>query len=68
MTMRTVRYFACPKGHQGVEKTSENDQPYSASWESVEVTGMREHGKDGRGYASYTCSICFLNMVEAKTT
>lgn len=29
MTMRTYEYFACPSGHQGDEKTTENDQQYS---------------------------------------
>lgn len=32
MAMRTYDYFACPNGHQGEEKTIENDQPYSKSW------------------------------------
>lgn len=58
MTMRTYRYFSCPKGHKGTEKTSENDQPYSAGWESVTTEGMREAGKDMRGYPTYTCSVC----------
>ena len=46
MTLRTYRYFVCSNGHDGIEKTSENDQPYSANWESVTITGMREMGKD----------------------
>jgi hypothetical protein len=58
MTMRTYRHFTCPNGHQGVEKTSENDQPYSTSWESVDTTGMIERGKDVRGYAAYVCEVC----------
>ena len=44
MTMRTYRYFSCPNGHKGTEKTSENDQPYSTAWESVTTEGMREAG------------------------
>ncbi len=35
MTMRTYKLFACPDGHQGEEKTTENDQPYSKCWESI---------------------------------
>lgn len=58
MTMRTYRYFICPNGHKGVEKTSENDQPYSTMWESVTVTGMRERGKDSRDYNAYVCTEC----------
>jgi len=63
MTMRTYRYFVCPNDHNGVEKTSENDQPYSTMWESVTVTGMREHGKDSHGYNAYVCTECGQAMV-----
>jgi len=52
MTMRTYRYFVCLNGHPGEEKTSENDQPYSAMWESVSVKGMRESG------SAYICDQC----------
>lgn len=65
MTMRTYRYFICPNGHKGVEKTSENDQPYSAMWESVTVTGMRECGKDRVGYSTYVCAECGEPMTSA---
>ena len=30
MTLRTYGYFTCPKGYKGTEKTSENEQTYSA--------------------------------------
>lgn len=66
MTMRTYRYFACQNGHQGEELTSENDQPYSAHWESIRGTGMVEHGKDARGYASYKCEVCGEPMSEMR--
>jgi hypothetical protein len=66
MTMRTYRYFICPNGHRGEEKTSENDQPYSASWESVTATGMKELGSDSQGYAAYVCSTCGQPMTETK--
>lgn len=65
MTMRTYRHFLCPNGHRGVEKTSENDQPYSAMWESVDVTGMCESGKDRLGYATYKCGQCGESMSES---
>lgn len=62
MTMRTYRYFVCPQRHEGNERTSENDQPYSDSWESVQITGMKESGKDSEGYATYTCATCGMAM------
>jgi hypothetical protein len=58
MTTRNYRYFACQNGHNGEEKTSENDQPYSTPWESVTVSGMREQGHDKLGYATYVCEKC----------
>lgn len=63
MTMRTYRHFVCTDGHTGKETTSENDQPYSAAWESVTVTGMKESGKDAFGYMTYTCELCKKTMV-----
>ena len=66
MTMRTYRYFVCANGHQGVEKKSENDQPYSTSWESIDTTGMREDGKDSRGYPVYVCEVCAQLMTELR--
>lgn len=61
MTMRTYRYFICPNGHRGEEKTLENDQPYSASWEEIRVTGMEELGND-----TYICLECGEVMIETK--
>ncbi len=58
MTMRTTRRFVCPNGHEGVETTSENDQPYSTPWESVKFDGMTESGKDDKGYVAYACAQC----------
>lgn len=66
MTMRTYRHFLCENGHRGVEKTSENDQPYSSSWESVRTEGMIENGTDARGFVSYVCIQCRLPMTESK--
>lgn len=60
MTMRSYEYFACPNGHQGEEKTSENDQPYSKSWERVSTKGMKD-GPNG----TYLCSACGLVMSRA---
>ena len=64
MTMRTFRFFRCPNGHEGTEKTSENDQPYSTMWESVVAKGMRESGKDQLGNACYFCGTCGQPMTE----
>ena len=58
MTLRTYRHFICPNGHKGVEKTRENDQPYSTNWESVTITGMRSAGIDERGYSTFVCLEC----------
>lgn len=60
--MRTYRHFTCLNGHNGVEKTSENDQPYSKNWESVTVTGMHERDKESNGHSSYVCTECGLPM------
>lgn len=62
--MRTYRYFRCANGHRGEEKTSENDQPYSAPWERVETTGLKERGQDTKGYTAYACAACGLPMAE----
>lgn len=64
MTMRTYRYFSCPNGHSGEERTSENDQPHSSHWESVKTTGLSEVGTDVRGYAVYACLTCGDPMFE----
>jgi hypothetical protein len=62
MTMRTYRYFVCPQGHEGEEKTSESDHPHSEHWESVSVKGMKAVGEDVQEYAIYTCSSCGETM------
>ncbi len=67
MTLRTYRYFVCPNGHTGQERTSENDQPYSSPWESIRTEGLTEVGKDVRGYAAYECSACGEPMLETKS-
>ncbi len=64
MTMRTSRYFSCTNGHNGVETTSENDQPYSKPYESVSTDGLRDAGKDARGYTRYVCAECRAPMLE----
>lgn len=67
MTMRSYRYFACSSGHRGEECTSENDQPYSKGWESVDVTGMRETKQpDALGYSTYLCGQCGQPMTQTK--
>lgn len=57
MSMRTYEYFACPNAHQGEEKITENDQPYSKSWEQISTKGM----KDGPE-RTYICTICGMMM------
>ena len=63
MTMRSYRYFICPAGHQGTEKTSENDQPYSTPWESITTQGLVNAGEDSMGYKAYVCEVCKKPMV-----
>ena len=64
MTLRTYRYFACPHGHNGEERTSENDQSYSSPWESVATGGLSEVDTDACGYATYECATCGDPMSE----
>jgi len=66
MTLRTYRHFKCENGHEGAEKTSENDQPYSEPWEQVSTTGLRESGMDDLGYMLYICSVCGCEMKQVK--
>lgn len=65
MTMRSSAYFACENGHRGIERTSENDQPYSKMWESISLEGMREV-KDLNGKVSYCCTECGSLMRHAQ--
>lgn len=65
MTMRTYRYFKCKNGHQGTEKTSENDQPYSDPWERISTDGLKINPiKDDKGYDTYLCTQCSLPMTQ----
>lgn len=59
MTMRTYVYFVCPNGYQGEEKISENDQPYSKSWEQVSTMGLKD-GPNG----TYLCAACGSEMTQ----
>lgn len=49
MTMRTSYKLTCSCGHHGLIKMSENDQPYSKSWERYSLDGFNgsEFGVDG---------------------
>ncbi len=40
MTMRTSYGLTCTCGHKGTVKMSENDSPYSVSWESYSLDGF----------------------------
>lgn len=64
MALRTYRYFACPNGHRGEEKTTENDQPYSQEWESVRTTGIKGKAQDSQGRIVYLCEQCGAAMQE----
>ena len=66
MTMRTYRHFHCSNGHLGIEKTSENDQPYSSSWENVSLIGMSNLDKNKDEYNKYLCLICGAKMMIAE--
>ena len=66
MTSRTYRYFVCPNGHTGEERTSENDQPFSSPWEAVRTEGLSKVGTDALGYATYACLACGDPMFEKK--
>jgi hypothetical protein len=46
LTMRTTSKLICECGHLGLLHTSENDQPFSGSWESHKLEGFREGGSD----------------------
>jgi hypothetical protein len=65
MTLRTYRYFICFNGHLGVEKTSENDQPYSTPWENITTTGLSSL-KKGKQSSSHRCTVCGSGMVETE--
>lgn len=62
MTMRTYGYFICINGHEGIEKTSENDQPFSSNWESVTLTGMAVDSSNMDGPTKYKCTTCGSRM------
>lgn len=40
MTTRTSYPVRCNCGHEGAIRMSENDQPYSANWESYTLVGL----------------------------
>lgn len=61
MALRNYEHFICPHGHLGVEKTTENDQPYSKMWESVAITGMMAVVTDDK--RRYCCAECGEFMV-----
>lgn len=44
MTMRTRYKVECSCGHAGLIKLSENDQPYSDSWESYSAENLDSNG------------------------
>lgn len=62
MTLRTYAYFICPNGHQGTEKTSENDQPYSDHYIRTTYTNLTKATKEGK--CSYLCGECGKAMTQ----
>lgn len=54
MTMRSyVNYHCTICQHAGYTRLSENDQPYSTSWERLDIEGMRE--VDSKRYVCTQC-------------
>lgn len=62
MTMRTRRYFVCANEHEGVEITTESDQPNSRRAERVSLVNLVHAGADARGSAHYVCEQCLAPM------
>lgn len=58
MTMRTRTDFTCECGHKGHMTVSENDQPYSKSWERTDIVGFTELDGDGPRRARLRCDKC----------
>ena len=66
MTMRTYFHFVCKDcGHRGHERLSENDQPYSKSWERTELfdLGSARARSDGKSGPCYACPNCAGDML-----
>lgn len=66
MSTRTYKHFSCENGHHGVEKTTENDQPYGGVYEYVTAIGMVKVGDNEVGYAAYKCDQCGATMLPAR--
>lgn len=64
MTLCTYVHYICQNGHRGVEKTLENDQPYSKMWEKVMLTGMKKKVNN----LHYFCDVCseVMSVAEVK--
>lgn len=68
MTTRSKEPLICECGHKGFLKLSENDQPYSALWESyslegfsgtsLTITSYREKPKDLLAALQPSCPQC----------
>ena len=44
MTMRTITNIKCPCGHKGSIVESENDQPYSKEWSTINLRDLDSKG------------------------
>jgi len=54
MTMRTKRLLTCTCGHEGTINISENDQPFSKSYENYSLGNLNSEGESSyyvEGYA-----------------
>jgi len=58
MTMRTRTPLICECGNTGCHIHSENDQPYSKSWDSYRLEGFSGGGQDRDDLATMTCEKC----------
>ena len=53
MTMRTAYEVTCSCGHVGRIRMSENDQPYSKSWEKYTLEDLDGSGYYVEGFATF---------------
>lgn len=53
MTTRTRYTVVCPCGHKGTIKMSENDQPYSKSYESYSLVDLNGSEFSIEGFAEW---------------
>lgn len=62
MTIHRIYSHKCANGHDGEQKTSENDAPYTPPEIREYLTGMH------RAEVGFDCDVCQLPMVQYKDT